>query len=330
MKRRSFLAAAGGLAAGGILGRPALTRVYDRLTVVPAVRPPARPPIRYIDRWSWAMGQPVRLQLFHESEAAGFEAAQAAFAELRRIEGRLSRFDDVSDLSELNRQASRGWVAMEADLCTVLAAAGRYRRGTQGDFDVAVEPLMRTWGFREPRKAAPGVREVVAAQAALAATTVEVVGHRVRLGRSDAALDLGGIGVGYGLDRAGEVLRRHGVTAALLDVSGDLLALGAPPGATGWPVDIVDPRIVGGVLATAVLRDEALATSAVTIATVRLNGVRRGHVIDPHRGAPVEQRLQATVVAKTGLGADVLSTAMLAGGKSWPGVRSSWLVQLQA
>jgi thiamine biosynthesis lipoprotein len=272
------------------------------------------------------MGQPVRLQLFHQSEAAGYEAAQAAFAELRRIEARLSRFDDASDLSELNRQAGRGWVPLDADLRTVLAAAGRYRRETNGAFDVAVEPLMRTWGFRELRKAAPGARELAAAQAALAATSVEIVGHRVRLGRSDAALDLGGIGVGYGLDLAGEVLRRHGVTAALLDVSGDLLAVGAPPGATGWPVDIVDPRVGGGVLGTAILRDEALATSAVTIATVQLNGVRRGHVIDPHCGAPVEQRLQSTVVAATGLAADVLSTAMLAGGESWPEVRRSWMV----
>ncbi len=322
MRRRAFVAVAATLAAGAIVGQPTVARLSAR----PPVRPSAFPPVRYIDRWSWAMGQPVRLQLFHESEAAGFEAAQAAFAELRRIEARLSRFDDASDLSELNRQAGRGWVPVAADLRAVLAAAGRYRRETRGDFDVAVEPLMRTWGFREARMSAPGVRELAAAQAALAATTVEVVGHRVRVGRSDAALDLGGIGVGYGLDRAGEVLRRHGVTAALLDVSGDLLAVGAPPGATGWPVDIVDPRVVGGVLATAGLRDEALATSAVTINTVRLTGVRRGHVIDPHGGAPVEQRLQATVVAASGLAADALSTALLVSGSARPEVRCHWLV----
>ena len=199
MKRRSLLAAAAHLSAVGLFCRAA----FAEATGVPPTIPRVRPPLRYIDRWSWAMGQPVRLQLFHESEAAGYEAAQAAFAELRRIEARLSRFDDASDLSELNRQAGRGWVPLGADLGDVLAVAGHYRRQTNGAFDVAVEPLMRTWGFREPRKAAPGVRELAAARAALAATTVEIVGHRARLGRSDAALDLGGIGVGYGLDRAG-------------------------------------------------------------------------------------------------------------------------------
>ena len=326
MRRRAFVASATGLVAGAIVGRPALAE----RSAGPLIRRGAGPPLRYIDRWSWAMGQPVRLQLFHQSEAGGYEAAQAAFAELRRIESRLSRFDDASELSELNRQAGRGWMRLDADLRAVLAAAGRYRRDTEGAFDVAVEPLMRTWGFREPRKSAPGAREIATAREALAATTVQFDGQRARLGRRDAALDLGGIGVGYGLDRAGVMLRSHGVSAALLDVSGDLLAIGAPPGETGWAVDIVDPRRSGGVLATAVVRDAALATSAVTISTVLLGGVRRGHVIDPQHGAPVEGRLQATVVAATGIAADVLSTALLVSGSPWPAVQRHWLVPLGA
>ena len=55
------------------------------------------------------MGQPVHLQLFAESEAHGYDVAAAALAELRRVEARLSLFDDTSDLSELNRQAGRRW-----------------------------------------------------------------------------------------------------------------------------------------------------------------------------------------------------------------------------
>ncbi|MEO8633833.1 MAG: FAD:protein FMN transferase [Gemmatimonadales bacterium] len=320
MKRRAFLSAAGRSAAG-LLGS---SRLFA------AARPPIARPVRYIERWSWAMGQPVHLQLFHPSEDAGYEAAQAAFTELRRIEARLSRFDDASDLNELNRQAGTGWIALDADLHYILRAATRYRRTTGGAFDVAVEPLMRTWGFREPRKTVPGTRELAAARAALAATTMEVEGHRARLGPTEAALDLGGIGVGYGLDRAAEVLRDHGVSAALLDVSGDLLAIGAPPGAEGWMVDIVDPRLSGGVLATALLRDEALATSAMTRDRVLLGGVRRGHVLDPHHGAPVQGRVQATVIAPSGIAADVLSTALLAGGQWSPGIRRHWLVPLPA
>lgn len=322
MKRRSFVAGAATFVAGAIAGQPALAR----LSACAPVRRSAIPPVRYIDRWSWAMGQPVRLQLFHESEDAGYELAQAVFTELRRIEARLSRFDDRSDLCALNRQAGRGWVTVGDDLRTVLEAAGLARRLTQGAFDVAVEPLMRTWGFREWRQAAPGAREVAAAQAALAATRVEVAGPRARLTPSVAALDLAGIGVGYGLDQAGVLLRRGGVMAALLDVSGDLLAIGAPPGAAGWPIDIVDPRRAGSILARTRLRDAALATSGVSVSRVRLSGIERGHVLDLARGVPVEQRLQATVTASSGIAADVLSTAVLGSGGSWAGVRQRWVV----
>ena len=77
----------------------------------------------FVERWSWAMGQPVHLQLFAASEAAGYEVAQAALAELRRVEAALSRFDEASDLSELNRCAGRDAIAVGADLAAALGAA---------------------------------------------------------------------------------------------------------------------------------------------------------------------------------------------------------------
>ena len=116
-------------------------------------------------------------------------------------------------------------------------------------------------------------------------------------------LDLGGIGVGYGLDRAGQVLRRAGIRRALLDVSGDCLAIGSPPGRRGWLVEIADPTMPGGVIG----RDPA-------------PGRRAGYLVQPGLGDPLRaggararhgsgQRLsgrpdavQVTVVAGTGRG----------------------------
>ena len=99
-------------------------------------RLPAFPPSRLVERWSWAMGQTVHLQLFAVSEAAGYEIAQAALAELRRVEGALTRFDDASDLSALNRAAGKGARPIGADLATVLEAAERFRSVTAGAFEV--------------------------------------------------------------------------------------------------------------------------------------------------------------------------------------------------
>lgn len=289
-------------------------------------RPPLRAEPRLVERWSWAMGQPVHLRLFHPDEARGLEAAQAALAELRRVEGVLSRFDDTSALSELHRRAGHGWFDEAPELAVVLAAALRARTATRGAFDVTIEPLMRAWGFREPRKAPPGERELSEATAAVAAAVIELDGSRIRLPARHTRLDLGGIGVGYGMDRAGVVLGAHGVEAALLEVSGDLLALGAPPGSAGWGVEIIDPRHAGAILARTRLRDAALATSGQSVGVVELAGCRHGHVMDPARGRPATRLLQATVTAPTALAADVFSTATLVNPVGYPGIQRRWTV----
>jgi thiamine biosynthesis lipoprotein len=278
-----------------------------------------------VERWSWAMGQPVHLQLFAVSEAAGYAAAQAALAELRRVERALSRFDDASDLAELNRWAGRGPVAVGPDLVAVLASAVRFGRTTHGAFDAAVEPLMRAWGFHAPRRTEPTAAELAEARAAVRAARVDVGEGRVSLRGAATQLDLGGIGVGYGLDRAGDVLRRAGIRRALLDVSGDCLAIGAPPGESGWRVEIADPERPGAVVGSTRLRDAALATSSNLVSVVRYGRAVRGHVMDPDSGYPAARCRQVSVVARTGLEADALSTAMLVSPQRFRGVVQAYV-----
>lgn len=336
MDRRHFLTLVP--AAVVALRRPSEIRIAesaDRRIAKPCR--PAEPPRRRVDRWSWAMGQPVHLRLFADSEDRGYEAAQAAFAELRRVEALLSRFDAASELNELHRLAGRRPLAAGADLLAVLAAAAAYRRLTHGAFDIAVEPLMHAWGFREPRYTSPSSAELAEARSALAAARIRIDAGRVFLPSAHTRLDLGGIGVGYGLDRAGAVLRSRGIRCALLEISGDILAIGAPPGTEGWPVDIATPtvspdearssRLKGApLLATAHLKDQALATSGQSAERRRFGPRSVGHVMDPAAGGPVSSRWQATVVASTALEADVLAKALLVNGRRTAAMHARWLV----
>ena len=127
-------------------------------------------PERLVERWSWAMGQPVHLMVFARSEQHGLDACASTLAELRGVEARLSLFDDASDLCELNRHAGRGALRMGEDLRRVLDLAERFRRATGGAFNVAVEPLMRVWGFHEPRRPEPTPTEIAEAREAVRPT----------------------------------------------------------------------------------------------------------------------------------------------------------------
>ncbi|HYT04135.1 MAG TPA: FAD:protein FMN transferase [Gemmatimonadales bacterium] len=280
----------------------------------------------FVERWSWAMGQPVHVIVFAASEQEGLDACAAALAELRRVERRLTLFDDASDLCELNRRAGRRAMRVDADLRAVLARAGELKGVTGGAFDVAVEPLMRAWGFHRPRRGAPTAAELAAAREAVATAVVELGGDVARLPNVHTQLDFGSIGVGYGIDRAVGVLRARGVHRAFLDVSGDVAAIGAPPGEAGWLVGVADPDCPGGTIATTRLRDAALATAANTMSLVRYGSLVAGHVMDPATGWPARALHQATVVARTAVEADALSTAMLVSGREPAGVLKAYAV----
>src|SRR6266404_5073186 len=165
----------------------------------------------FVERWSWAMGQPVHVMVFAGSEQEGLDACGAALAELRRVEARLTLFDAASDLCELNRRAGGKPMRVDEDLRLILAQAGAFKRATGGAFDVAVEPLMRVWGFHQPRATAPTAPELAEAREAVLAAVVELDGDVARLPSAHTQLDFGSIGVGYGIDRALAVLRGRAV-----------------------------------------------------------------------------------------------------------------------
>ncbi len=308
MDRRDFLAAAGIGLAGIVVRRWPAGDVF-------------------VERWSWAMGQAVHVMVYAESEQQGLDGCAAALAELRRVEARLTLFDDASDLCELNRCAGRRPMRVDHDLRAVLALAARFQRQSGGAFDVAVEPLMRAWGFHRPRASAPTATELAEARAAVAAAVVELAGDVARLPSAHTQLDFGSIGVGYGIDRALTALRLRGFTRVLLDVSGDVAALGAPPGEPGWLVEIADPdRGAQRVVATTRLRDTALATAANTESIVRYGSLVVGHVMDPATGRPARALKQASVLGRTAVAVDALSTAMLVTGRQPAGVVKSWAV----
>ncbi len=302
MNRRRFVGVLGTGLAAGLVPRRALSF--------------ARPgDDQFVERWSWAMGQAVHVMVFARSESEGLDACAAALAELRRVESRLTLFDTASDLCELNRCAGRRAFRADSDLLRVLEHAERYRRATGGAFNVAVEPLMKAWGFHAPRRDAPSAREIDAARDAVQAAVVKLDGDRVELPSGHTQLDFGGIAVGYGIDRVLAVLRERGITRAFIDVSGDCAALGPPPGAAGWRVDVVDPRTPRGILRTVHIRGSALATSANTESVLHYGRRSIGHVMNPATGWPAHRVTQATVIAQSALAADALSTAVLVSGR---------------
>jgi thiamine biosynthesis lipoprotein len=127
---------------------------------------------------------------------------------------------------------------------------------------------------------------------------------------ADVGVDLGGIAKGYGVDRAVEALRDWGVAHALVNVGGDLYALGDSPEGDPWEVGVRSPEDPGRIALRLRVRDRAVATSGDYEQGFDHAGRRYHHILDPRTGAPLEARIHGvTVLADACLTADAAATA---------------------
>lgn len=272
---------------------------------------PAAAGLVAVTRAQYLMGTVCEMTAFGNEGAQTVAALSEAFTAIARLEEVMSNYRDSSELATLNRQASQHPVRCSEDLFAVLAAAVPYSRLTQGAFDVTVAPLMQTWSITRTGRW-PQAADLAGALAAVGSDALGLSPEtrEVRFLKAGMAVDLGGIGKGYALDAAAQVLRRRGITSALMNFGGELYALGAPPGQPAWELTVADPRDERRTAVRLWVKDRAVSTSAQTQRFTRIEGQRIGHIVDPHTGEPVRWEGSVTVLATTGTAADALSTGL--------------------
>lgn len=260
------------------------------------------------------MGVPWTVTLYASTEAMGRAAAAAAFAEVERLNGVLSDYDETSELSRLSAAAPTvAPVEVSDDLWRVLERSVAIRDRTGGAFDPTVGPLTTLWRQSRRSGALPRPDKLAAARVAVGPEKLVLDRDRqaAKLMASGMRLDLGGIGMGYAIDRALEVLRNRSIAAAMVDASGDVGVSGPPPGSPGWRIEVapLDPTATGAEWQTLVLVDAAVTTSGDARQGVEIDGVRYSHIVDPRSGVGVVGPAAVTVIANDCTTADALATA---------------------
>ena len=261
----------------------------------------------------YVMGSLCEIRAWGRNPHAVRGAIARAFLEIEEADRILSDYREDSELSALNRSAGGGSRPISGDLAEFLDQSARISRASGGAFDITVGPLAAAWGFRGSREMEPSPAELDALRPLVDASKVSVergpLGPTGRLDLAGMRLDPGGLGKGFAVDRAAGRLFREGIRAALIDFSGNMYALGAPPGSDGWTVAIRDPAHPDRVLGTIRLRDRAVSSSGSYEKFTTIGGARRGHILSPRTLAPVEGVHGAVTVAPTAAAADGWSTA---------------------
>ncbi len=273
----------------------------------------ARPDLRRFESVEPHMGTLVKITLYARGEPAARDAFRAAFDRIHDLDVILSDYRMDSELNQVTTAAVGRPVAVSRDLFIVLAASQHLAELTGGAFDITQGPVIRLW--REARRTTrlpdPAALSEAANRSGFRKLHLDSRQQTVQLDIPGMALDVGAVGKGYAASQAIEVLGRLGIGSALVAVSGDLAFSAAPPGERGWRIAVHSENpSVTSVPPVLELADGAVSTSGGSEQHLDVNGTRYSHVIDPFSRMGLVHDITVTVIARDGLQADGLDTAL--------------------
>ncbi len=234
------------------------------------------------------------------------------------VVAQMSQWEADSDLSRFNRAVAGTWHALPTEFFEVLSCALEIARDSGGAYDPTIGALVEAWGFGAAQQA-----RAIPAEATLSPMQADAGWQRLSLRTETSSvlqpgrvrLDLSAIAKGHGVDLVARHLRGIGISAALVEVGGELYGYGRKPDGTTWQVlvetspgenadDAGEPCVIA-------LDGIAVATSGDRWHAFEQQGKRYSHTLDPRTGKPVEHAPAAvTVIAGDAMRADAWATAL--------------------
>jgi len=230
----------------------------------------------------------------------GSEAAlDKAFARLAEIEARMTINKPDSELIEVNKAAGIRPVKVTADVFEVISNGLRYSADGNGAFDITVAPLVQLWGIGTPTARIPGDQEIKTALRFINYRDVilDEKASTVFLKKRGMGLDLGSVAKGYAADEVMRILRANGVSAALVDLGGNVLVMGSKPDRSPWRIGIQNPIEARGTKIGYVdIAGGSVTTAGTYERYFEQNGKRYFHILDARTGFPAWNGLSAVAI----------------------------------
>jgi FAD:protein FMN transferase len=234
-----------------------------------------------------------------------------AFNEIRKIESELNIYNVDSELSRLNKNKILN--SPSEDLKINIDRSLYYSNLSDGAFDITVQPILDLYkrSFSE-KKFVPSDEMISEELKKVDYKKVIAKDQEIKIGY-DQCITLGGIAKGYAVEKAVEILKRHNITMALVDASGNMRALGKKPEGE-WNVAMADPRDVNNYITIIPLDNNAVSTSG-DYERYFDDKMEYHHIINPKTGYSATELISATIVTDNAFDADALSTAVFVLGK---------------
>jgi thiamine biosynthesis lipoprotein len=257
------------------------------------------------------MGSSLEIEIFGVDQETCDRALKDALQEINRIDRMMTDWKAESPLMNINHNAGKKPVSVPDDLYLLIERSVQLSRLTEGAFDITFAGAGKLWNWRAPSPEIPepGVVQKALQNVGWDGIQLNKPEKSVFLKNPGMRIGLGAIAPGYAGDRAIRKIRSHGIRNAMVNMSGEILAIGLKNGET-WKIGIRHPRKEDENIAMIPLSNLAIATSGDYERYFIKNGKRYCHIIDPRTGYPANLCQSVTITAPHMVVADALSTAV--------------------
>ncbi|MCI8630550.1 MAG: FAD:protein FMN transferase [Firmicutes bacterium] len=247
----------------------------------------------------------------------GEKALLEAEKEINRLEKLFSPTIEQSEIFAINQYAAKQTVTVSKDTFDLIEKAKEYCNITEGAFDITIAPVVKAWGFTEEVKRVPSDEEIQQKLQLVDNNKLHIdkQNSTVYLENENMSIDLGGIAKGYASNKVNEILKKNGVSSAVISLGGNVSVTGKRPDGTKWRIAVQDPMNSEGYVGILNVEDTSVITSGVYQRFFEQNGKKYHHIIDTKTGKPTQNGLlSVTIVCDNGAMADALSTSVMVAG----------------
>lgn len=248
----------------------------------------------------------IKISVNHSEGEALLTKCFSLCADYEKI---FSRTDEDSELYKLNHRNTDS-VKVSDELAELIALGLEYGQISGGVFDITVAPLSDLWDFTAEEPKVPADADIQKALEKVDDSKVHVEGNTITFDSPDTMIDLGAIVKGWAADQLKSSLVKAGVTSGMIDLGGNVLAIGTHPDGSPWKVGIQKPFAQRNETLTGVETiDKSVVSSGTYERFFEQDGKHYHHILDPRTGYPVETDLsQVTIISEQSVLGDLYST----------------------
>lgn len=264
-----------------------------------------------IEATFFALGTINRIKIYDNINESILDAV---IDRVNEIDDRMSAYKPESDISIIRQNAGETFTNIHQDTFALIKRGVKYGKMSNGLFDITAGPLTELWRINKKEEYIPSDADIQKKLRLVNYKDIVLDKKAVRaaLRKKGQAIDLGGIAKGFAADEVRRILKANGVKCAMINLGGNVITIGSRIDGKPWKVGIQNPLApTGHYIGVISEKGKTVVTSGANEQYFIKDGIRYHHILNPHTGKPVENKiLSVTVIHTSSIAADALSTIL--------------------